>query len=168
MPDSAIDTLLAQQRIHDVLASYCRGLDRMDKDLARSVWHADGTAHYHDMYEGSGQGFVDWVWQAHAPMERHSHQLANSMIRVNGDRAASETYVTVVLWTLPDDKGDQLEIIARGRYLDSWDLREGRWAISHREHIVDMQTVTALSRGAVSTASRRDSTDPSYALLGPG
>lgn len=166
MTNSELDELLAKQQIHEVLCRYCRGLDRMDKTLARSVWHKEGTAHYHDMYEGSGYGFVDWVWEAHEPMERHSHQIANSIIQIQGSsNASSETYVTVALWTLPNESGEQQEIIGRGRYLDRFSKREGLWAIDHREHILDMQTLNMLKPGAVNAASTRDRTDPSFSYL---
>jgi hypothetical protein len=137
----------------------------MDKELAYSIWHKDGTAHYHDMYEGVGHGFVDWVWEAHALMERHSHQIANHIIIVDGDAAKSETYVTVTLWTLPDKENNQQEIIGRGRYLDQWSKRNGKWAIDHREHILDMQTINDLNRGYVNKVSSRDASDPSFRLL---
>ena len=160
--------LQAKQEIYEVLCRYCRALDRMDRDMARAVWHADGTALYHDLYEGSGRGFVDWVWQAHAVMERHSHQIANHLILVDGDAATSEAYVTVTLWTRPDDDGSQQEIVARGRYLDQWSLRAGQWAIDHREHVLDMQTINPLTRGDVSAAAVRASGDPSYAYISTG
>jgi hypothetical protein len=166
MPDKTLAQLHAIEGIRRVLNNYCRALDRMDKTLARSVWHADGTALYHDIFEGSGHGFVDWVWKAHAAMERHSHQIANAIIEVDGNTAVSETYVTVVLWTKPDADGGQQEIIGRGRYLDRWSLREGHWAITHREHILDIQTLHPLTPGYVSAASMRDETDPSFRLFG--
>ena len=155
-----------KQKIYEVLCSYCRALDRMDKTLAYSVWHDDGTAHYHDMYEGSGHGFVDWVWEAHTAMERHSHQISNHLIDIDGDRAVSETYITVTLWTLPDEDRLQKEIVGRGRYLDRWSKRGGVWAINHREHVLDMQTICDLDRGFVSEKSSRDKSDPSYFTFG--
>ena len=161
----AIDGLLAERAIERQLFNYCRGLDRMDKDLARSVWHGDGTAHCYDMFEGTADGFIDWVWQAHAAMERHSHQLSNPLIEVTGTSARSECYVTVALWTLADAEGGQQEIIGRGRYLDRWSCRDGLWAIDHREHVLDMQTINSLEKGAVSAGSRRDLEDASYRLL---
>ena len=165
MSESKIEELIARQEIHTVLCNYCRGLDRMDKELAISVWHEDGTALYHDLYEGTGRGFVDWVWEAHAAMERHSHQIANSIIIVRGDSAKSETYVTVALWTKPDHEGRQQEIISRGRYLDQWSKRNGKWAIDHREHILDMQTLHDLNRSYVNKVSTRDNSDPSFRLI---
>lgn len=165
MIDTAVEILLAKQEIYEVLCSYCRGLDRMDKEMAYAVWHPDGTALYHDMYEGTGHGFVDWVWEAHAVMQRHSHQIANSLIRVQGDNAISETYVTVVLWTQPDNQGDQQEIVGKGRYLDAWSKRNGRWGIDHREHVLDLQSLHELNPGYVNSASTRDTSDPSFALM---
>ncbi|MCB1688745.1 MAG: nuclear transport factor 2 family protein [Halioglobus sp.] len=165
MSDENIKELFARQEIHDVLCRYCRGLDRMDREMAYSVWHDDGTALYHDMYEGSGHGFVDWVWEAHAPTERHSHQIANSLVEIDGDSARSETYITVVLWTNPDGEGKQTEIVGKGRYLDRWSKRNGRWAIDHREHILDMQTLNELNRGYVNEVSARDISDPSFQVI---
>jgi hypothetical protein len=165
LEEVAMARVIARQAIRDVLSRYCRGLDRMDKAMAYSVFHADASALYHDMYEGSGHGFVDWVWEAHRYMERHSHQITNVLAEVNGDTASSEAYVTVVLWTLPDDAGEQTEIVVRGRYLDRWKCIDGQWMIMQREHVLDMHSEYTLKSGPVGPASRRDSSDPSFAYI---
>lgn len=174
MPDAVsrtnadtLDVLLAKQAIRDALSRYCRGLDRMDREMALDVWHEDGTAHYLDLYEGTGHGFVDWVWKAHESMERHSHQITNVLIEVGADgaTAASEAYVTVALWTLPDAEGGQLELIGRGRYLDRWERRDGRWAIAHRVHVLDLSSEFPLRRAAINAESRRDEQDPSFDFI---
>ena len=85
MSDALVQALLDKQSIRDVLSRYCRGLDRMDKQMAYAVWHPDGTAFYDGIFEGTGHGFVDWVWQAHAAMERHSHQITNVLIELDGE-----------------------------------------------------------------------------------
>ena len=170
MPDSSethasLERLADRQAIRDVLSRYCRGLDRMDKPMARQVWWDEGTADYDGIFEGTGHGFIDWVWEAHATMERHSHQISNVLIELDGDRATSEAYVTVVLWTQPDANGRQSELVGRGRYLDRWEKRAGRWAIAHRLHLLDTSTVIPLERGEVSEGSRRDEADGSYEFL---
>jgi hypothetical protein len=157
--------LVDKQAIRDVLSGYCRGLDRMDKEMATSVWWEGGTAFYDGMFEGTGHGFIDWVWQSHAGMERHSHQITQVLIDVEGDQATSEAYVTVVLWTLPDADGEQSEIVGRGRYLDRWSRRGDRWAIEHRIHLLDMSTYLPLTRGDVSAGSTRDGSDLSFEFL---
>lgn len=162
-----IEDWIAKQEIRDVLSRYCRGIDRMDREMVLSVWHEGGTADYLDMYEGSGAGFVDWAWTTHEGMERHSHQITNVLVEVDGLVARSEAYVTVVLWTLPRD-GKQSEIVVRSRYLDRWSKRDGRWAIDHRVHVCDTHSLHELRRGIVSGASARDHGDPSYAVLREG
>lgn len=170
MPNSSetqvvLERLAEQQAIRDVLSRYCRGLDRMDKPMARQVWWDEGTAHYDGIFEGTGHGFIDWVWEAHGAMERHSHQITNVLIEVDGDQATSEAYVTVVLWTKPDAEGRQSELVGRGRYLDRWEKRGGRWAIAHRLHLLDLSTAFPLRRADVSAGSTRDESDGSYAFL---
>jgi hypothetical protein len=166
--NAELATLWAKQEIRDVLSRYCRGLDRMDREMAESVFHPDAPANYIDMYEGTGHGFIDWVWTAHEGMERHSHQITNVLIDVDveAETAVSEAYVTVCLWTKPDEHGTQIEIVARSRYLDRWAHRDGRWAISDRTHVLDMQVGRPVVMHGANAQSRRDTSDPSYALFG--
>jgi hypothetical protein len=66
---------------------------------------------------------------------------------------------------VPDDAGEQTEIVVRGRYLDRWKCIDGQWMIMHREHVLDMHSVYQLKSGPVGPASRRDSSDPSFAYI---
>ena len=166
--DPDLRALLDERTIRRILARYCRGLDRMDKDMAYSVWHPDATACYDGIFEGSGHDFIDWVWASHAELERHSHQIANTLIELSRNRATSEAYATTVLWSKPDENGDQLEIITRGRYLDRWDKRMGVWAINHRTYLLDMQSIHPLTRGPVSSLATRDQHDPSFDFIPRG
>ena len=165
MSNELIREMIVKQEIRDVLSRYCRGLDRMDKEMAYSVWHDDATALYYDMYEGTGRGFIDWVWVAHEAMQCHSHQITNVLIQVDGEKAVSEAYVTVVLWTMPSDNGKQMEITARGRYLDRWSFRDNKWAIDHREFVTDTHTMRDLAKAPVSDKSTRDMTDASFSFI---
>ena len=56
-------------------------------------------------------------------------------------------------------------MVNRGRYLDRWQRRDDRWAIVHREHVLDMQSFTKLKKGNPNEESRRDPQDPSYQFL---
>jgi ketosteroid isomerase-like protein len=169
---SAIDDLVAKQAITEVIYTYCRALDRMDLELAHTVWHPDGTADYGvSMFQGTGAGFIDWVWVQHAGMFSHSHQITNILIDidVDGDRAGSEAYVTAAL-RLPADGDQAVEILSRGRYVDTWSRRGGRWAIDHRRYAEDFTStypVTPMeATDAALRVARRDRDDPSYAALG--
>ena len=166
MNDDRLQRLVDKDAIRDVIYRYCRGLDRMDKELAYSVFLPDCQVEYFDVFEGSGHGFIDWVWETHAEFERHAHQISNCLIEVDGDSATSEAYVTVTLWTLPGEDGKQLEIVSRNRYVDNWRRAGDGWAIAHRQCIADLQTIAPLTRGDVNAESRRDTQDASYRLFG--
>ena len=108
---------------------------------------------------------IDWVWEAHAPMRCHSHQITNVLVEVDGERAASEAYVTVLLWPEGEPAEAQTEMVARGRYLDRWSKRAGRWAIDHRVFVTDAQSVRRVTRSEVASGSARDESDPSFELI---
>jgi hypothetical protein len=164
MPNQGVADKLA---IRDVLSRYCRGLDRMDKAMAYGVFSDDATAVYYDIYEGSAHGFVDWAWQAHGEMERHSHQITNVLIELDGEKASSEACATVVLWMR--EGGDMIETVVRGRYLDRWEKRDGRWLIVAREHVLDTQSANGIPVvDAPNKESTRDETDASFRFIPRG
>jgi hypothetical protein len=155
---------LDKQAITEQIYHYSRGVDRMDRPLTRACWHGDGSADYRGMFAGSADALLDWIWQVHDGMQTHSHQMSNILIELDGDLAASETYVTVALRT----RGDApLDLFVRGRYLDRWSRRDGIWAIDHRIHLPDHATTLPVpERVPAGAAGTRDRSDPSYALLG--
>ncbi|MGI5456442.1 nuclear transport factor 2 family protein [Streptomyces sp. CA-249302] len=168
--EDQLAALLAKDAIRDVLHSYSRGLDRMDRALADSVWHADGTADYGPGHRGGAAGFLDFVWAFHAGFRSHSHLVANELIRLDlpSGTATSETYVAVWLQTAPED-GFVTDQVHRGRYLDRWSLRAGRWAIDHRDYVGDMfHEARHADRSPGPDLARwgtRDATDLSYPLF---
>jgi hypothetical protein len=168
-PAAVLAELADHQAIREMLYRYCRAMDRMDHQLGSSVWHPGGTADYGVIFDGTGQGFVDWVMVIHANLDRHSHQLANVLIEVNGDQAASEAYVTATLRATPAENGDVVEITSRGRYLDRWSRRQAGWAIDHRVFVDDMTTTRTLTAEEAGEPSggpgRRTFEDPSYEVF---
>jgi len=172
MTDTVIETLLAKQAIADVLYTYCRAMDRVDEQLTLSIWHPDGTCNY-----SSTAGVPDMLFRDYLPgstkarrsFANHSHQITNILVQPNGDNAVSEAYFTASLQTEPKD-GRVLEHLWRGRYLDRWSKRGGRWAIDHRQVVFDSYTPYEFDadrlKGAPLNRSRRDRDDPSYAHLG--
>jgi hypothetical protein len=169
MSHDALTTLLDKQAITEAIYRYCRILDRMDRDAASAIWHDGGTADYRPFFEGTGTDFISWVWDMHKAMTGHSHQITNILIDVRGDSAASESYVTVTLHA-DAGPGRTAETVVRGRYLDQWSRRDGRWALDHRRHVADLQTVTVHDAAMTAIephedASARDTGDPSYRVL---
>jgi hypothetical protein len=164
---SDVERLIAKQEITEVLYRYCRGMDRMDRELTSSAWHPDGTAQNGDRFFGTGEEYIDRVWPAHGAMKLHNHQTVNILIEVDLDAglATSESYFTAVLRAEPEP-GTLVDIVSRGRYLDRLSRRDGRWALDHRQLVEELRHAVPVSAdmAEVPTESRRDREDPSYLL----
>jgi hypothetical protein len=170
MSSDQLAVLRAKQEIRDALSRYCRAMDRRDEPLAAALWHEGGSADYGEIFQGSGREFAAWVTETHLNFDRHSHQITNVLTEVSSSRneAVSEAYVTVVLWSPVSDDGGVTQVTSRGRYLDRWACRDGRWAVVARQLVDDFTTAQQLSAAEVIAAgshSRRDPDDPSYALF---
>ena len=152
-----LDELVVKDAIREQIYNYSRGLDRMDRELALQVWHAD----YLDVYGGTGAGFVDQAWRAHERIVGHTHQMTNILIKVDGDKAVSETYGIVSMRSQPTEDSASTSLI-RGRYADAWSKRNGRWAIDRRVFTREFTTVDTSTGPNRPGTSRRDRTDPFY------
>ncbi|MBL7496701.1 nuclear transport factor 2 family protein [Frankia sp. CNm7] len=147
------------------MAAYCRGVDRIDPELGRSVFHPDAVADYGDMFQGTGFEFIDFVCEAHRGFLTHTHQIGSISIAVDGDTAASECYVTARL-RAENPGGGFVDILSYGRYVDRWARRDDVWRIAHRRYLHEMDETRTIEAGGFAVAGRRDRTDPSYEVLG--
>jgi ketosteroid isomerase-like protein len=163
--DAAVAELLAKQAIAEALATYARGVDRIDLDLVRSVFHEDAVADYGEMFQGSGWGFADFIGQVHPPMETTGHHLSNVLVTVDGDRAGSESYV-IARFRTPDGAGHLLNGVSYGRYVDRWERRDGTWRIVHRRYLHTHDEFWPTATLGFPTTGERSPADPSYDVLG--
>jgi hypothetical protein len=151
--------------ITDCIYRYCRSVDRLDVSLGHSVFHPDSYADF-TTYKGSGRGWIDFICEEHRKFLHHSHQVTNIIINLDGDRAGSEAYVTATLRACDGDRVMQRQFWAR--YIDAWSRRGGTWAIDRRECVIDFDSIMEVTPIAQHQRSRRDRSDPSYAVLGAG
>ncbi len=168
MTGATLTTLLAKQEITEMLYLYCRAMDRIDQELTLSIWHEGGTCNYSSKAGVPDILFRDYLegsTKARSGFANHSHQITNVLIRVDDERAASEAYFTASLQTRPKDNW-VTEHLWRGRYLDRWSKRSGRWAIDHRQVVFDSYTPYDFPAERLSgmplDLSRRSADDPSY------
>ncbi|NGY03368.1 nuclear transport factor 2 family protein [Solimonas terrae] len=161
---NTLQMLADRQAIADLIHRYCRAVDRLDIPLGHSIWHEDGVADYGaDVYQGPGRGVIDHICAQHRHTLQHSHQVSNLIIELDGDRAASEAYVTA---NLRMRHGEQLrQITVWGRYVDQWSRREGRWGLDRRISIRDFDEVRDVKAMQAHAVGRRDEFDPSYDVL---
>lgn len=150
---STIDAVVSRQQIADLTMAYCRGVDRADAALLAGVFHPDSTV-VSGAFNGDGRTFATEICAlVEATYEQTFHSIANQWIEVDGDGAVGETYVIAVSTSRGDEKTDTL---TGGRYIDRFERRDGRWAISERTFVLDWLR---------SEPSTRDMTGGMYAAL---
>ncbi|MDB5971409.1 MAG: hypothetical protein JWQ90_3859 [Hydrocarboniphaga sp.] len=161
-----VRTLADRQALKDLIYRYCRAMDRCDAELGYSLWHDDSRADYGSLFRGSGRDFIDFALRLHREtFITHSHQITNIGMTLDGDRAVSESYVTTALRYR---NGEQLvQTTGRGRYLDRWSRRSGRWALDERRYVHDLDDTRGIDAWMAEGEGRRDVSDASYDYLLP-
>ncbi len=154
-----------RQAILDCIHRYCRGVDRMDRELLLSAYHADAIDD-HGVFVGVAADFATWVFSTQqSDQVSHQHAILNHSCELNGDRAHTETYF---LYQGTNRIGPAT--LSGGRYVDRFDRRDGRWAIAARVCVVEW--ISELGKDPASpdfraalnsnAPSRRDRNDISY------
>jgi len=160
---TTLEDLLDRAEITNQVANYCRAVDRMDRELLLSVFHPDARIDLGArLPNGTVPEFVDFVWAAHGKLSGHSHQTTNALIRLFGDKAASEFCFTAGLWS--ENEGRIQEVFMRGRYVDRWARSGETWLITERWIAYDLRELREVSPLGERTG-RRDRQDRSYAFL---
>ncbi len=118
----------------ELVAQVARAIDRRDADLLASIFHPDATDD-HGLFSGTAAEFIEWVMPLLATMKQTQHVIGQSLIEVAGDRAAGESYF-IAHHTLPGPDGDVF-MVAAGRYLDTFERRNGVWKILRRHAVYD-------------------------------
>lgn len=162
--DPAVADIVQRHAIYDVVARYCRGIDRVDMDLVRSAYHPDGIDH-HTGFEGSIDEFVAWVEPALRGLAGTMHTMGNHVAEIRDCHAAVETYATAVHWV--ESTEDPRNFTSGVRYVDWMQYRQGRWAIVERWAVREWTRSEAgqfVNPGVAGPRPRRDGDDPLYRL----
>lgn len=118
--ETVLRDLVAKEEIRDGLARYVHGNDRNDPELLASVFHPDATF---DMGLAKVTGGHFGAAKPATSTRLGFHLLGQSLIRVDGDRAVSETYLYDVMQS--NDDGHKVDVIVLARYVDQWERRHG-------------------------------------------
>jgi len=161
--------------IDEVLARYCRGIDRCDRDELERVFTTDARIDYGDGPKQRDET-INGLMAGLRAMQLTQHNIGNVICEIEGQCARAETYC-VALHILPGSepgKGSgEIEMVVGGRYLDTLVKRAGEWRIAERLYIMDWNRegpATMIEAGGLyDTLARRGSRapdDPSCAWWG--
>jgi hypothetical protein len=152
--------------LHDLVMRYCRGCDRRDFALVRTLYHDDAVDDHGAMFRGSPDEFVAWLPKITSHWQLTRHAISNSLFVIDGDHAEGEHYVEAWHRTFgPDAK----QFIALGRYLDRYERRDGMWKFTYRSLVFDHGSIVPVDDAAMERMSkdapmgRADREDPSFA-----
>jgi hypothetical protein len=126
--------LMDRQQITDTLQRYIRGIDRHDKDLARSAFWPDARINM----GGAPQALNEYVNHEEgllATYLAHQHHITGQTVEIQGNTAHVESYVLFL--ALPRNVAEKTEV-GSGRYIERWKKRKGEWKILVREYVHDL------------------------------
>ncbi len=137
--EAEIRDLAARRDIADATHRYMRGLDRFDRDLLLSAFHAD--AHIDcGLMKGDPDAFADFAFGFLGDMNGTHHMLGQTRIEMTGaDSAQGECYFQA-FHDVSDEAGQARDLFISGRYIDEYTCRNGEWRIAKRALITDWVT----------------------------
>ncbi len=124
--------------------TYCHAIDRGDLKLVRSLYHDDAIDDHGPMFSGSPDEYVAWLPSMLANWEMTSHVISNMLFLIDGNQAEGE--LVVLAYHRTPAPGSR-EIIARGRYLDRYEKRDGIWRFFRRSLVLDAMEERATPMG---------------------
>jgi hypothetical protein len=124
-----LDYLVSRMDILDCINRIARGVDRLDRDIFRTGYHADAVLDF-GTHIGSPEQHMDFFFDLHAKMQKaHAHTICNHTCEIDGDTAHAETYFVFASENLTGVP----TTLAGGRYVDRFERRDERWAIAVRK-----------------------------------
>ncbi len=129
-----LEELLDRKEIEDLSATYMRGLDRLDRQALRSVFHDDADADY-GFFRGGPDEFVDMAFAALGDHAANHHMLGQILITLDGDQAFGEVYFQAY-HRISGASGPE-DLFIAGRYVDRYQKRDGAWKIAARAEVND-------------------------------
>ena len=127
-----LEHLLDRQDILDSLIRFSRGMDRFDRELFLSAFHADAIIDAGE-FVGGPEKLYDWASELHETGQSSTHHnLLNHTVEIDGDTAHTETY-----YLFTGRNRDETNWIAGGRYLDRLERRGEQWKIALRCNAVE-------------------------------
>lgn len=168
-PGAPDPTILADRlAIADLLALYCRGIDRLDRDLVRSCFHPDATD-THGSFHGTIDEFLAWSFRLLERYDATMHLIANHHVTFGSSAVAgAETYG--IAFHRSADPDPRRNLTVGFRYLDRLERRDdGPWRIASRVATTEWVRAAVPDESwpipADSAVGRRDGEDPLHALL---
>jgi hypothetical protein len=165
-----VQQLSDREEIREVIQQYFRGVDRLDYDLIREVFHDDAHVDYGEVFIRGG---VDSLMEQLrsddylAGFARTVHFVGNLTIELRGDVAFTETYCQARHVGGPGHAWEGKFVTVYDRYIARFEKRGGVWKVA--DLVVPMEWGQIEDQAndewiafPAESLGRRDRSDPSY------
>ena len=130
-----------RQLIRELVENWAVWRDAGDWDRFRTVWHDDGWMNA-TWTQGGFEHFIDMTVQGWAKGVSILHFLGGQSIDLKGDRAISQTKMTISQRAPVD--GVVCDVVCTGRFYDFIERRGGRWGLVLRQPIYEKDRIDPL------------------------
>ena len=133
--EEAINNLAAKNFFEDLTSKYCRGLDRIDEGLLRSVFWQEAEVDI-GIFSGSIVDFMPFIIETLNSSIRGSHSVSNFLFEIDNNFAVGEIYVHGVS-SFFNEENVEIDGHVGGRYLTQYEKREEEWRMIKLTFIMD-------------------------------
>jgi hypothetical protein len=133
--EAKLALMLARDELHQLVAAYCRAVDRADYTALRGLYHPDATDSHGSFSDGGVEQFIAQLQAAEPYVLVSQHNITTTNFVVDGDTARGEIYCLVFHTFAGPERN--IDVIIGGRYLDSYARHEGRWKFTQRTIVAD-------------------------------
>jgi hypothetical protein len=137
---------LDRLQIRELIENWAVWRDAGDWDRFRTVWHEDGWMNA-TWTQGSFEHFIQMTIEGWAKGVSILHFLGGQSIELNGDRAISQTKMTIS--QRASVEGVLCDVVCTGRFYDFVEKRDGQWGLVLRQPIYEKDRIDPLNHGAV-------------------
>ena len=161
-----LERMLDRQDILDCITRISRAIDRFDRELFLSGYHADAVIDAGEFVGDPGKVYDGGAALHEQGQSTTLHNLTNHSCEIDGDVAHAETY-----WLYNGLNRDGSNWVAGGRYVDRLERRAGEWKIAFRCTLLEWSgtipraNVPLFENAAdvyLNGVSARSKADPSY------
>jgi hypothetical protein len=124
--------LLDSRAILSCLQRIARGMDRFDRELFLSAFHADAVIEAGVIVSGPEEAYEHGFKMHDQAQKSTLHYLTNHTCEIDGEAAHAETYFFFVA-----HNRDDTQFATGGRYVDRLERREGAWRVAFRHTILE-------------------------------
>jgi hypothetical protein len=140
-----------RRQIAELLQNWVVWRDAGDWERFRTVWHPDGRM-MATWTQGAGDEFIAISKEAWAKGVSILHFLGGVSIDLAGDRAISQTKMTISQRAVVE--GVEVDVLSTGRFYDFLEKRRGSWGIVLRQPIYEKDRMDPVTPGAAPALDR--------------